>query len=68
MTNSRYVSQSRVIVQVYILDCIFSVFLSFRGLSQSRIRDRYRCDGAVYCDNRLIGKNGISLISRKVEI
>jgi len=36
-----------------------------RGISQSGIRDRYRCDGLVYCDNRLIGKNGISQILRK---
>jgi len=33
-----------------------------RGISQSRIRDRYRCDRLVYCDNSLIGKSGISQI------
>jgi len=35
------------------------------GISRPRIRDRYRCDGLVYCDDGLIGKSGISKIFTK---
>ena len=41
------------------------------GISQSGTRDRYRCDGHVYYDNRLIGKVSqwfVSVLVKKVDI